>query len=238
MMTIIKVLGILILTAFYSIWYLLGVPFDRDAVYFFPRLRAWSRLVLKICGIRLEIEGAENLALLNGEHCIYVCNHSSLFDIPAIIGGIQDNLRIMYKRELERIPLWGWALKISPFIAVDRANPRDGAASLEKSVQEIQKGASVIIFAEGTRSKDGKLGAFKRGAFTLAARAQKSLVPVTLVGSNLIMPARTFRINSGVIRVVIEKPVPPPETPSREAEKKLLETIRMAVAANLPEELR
>ncbi len=182
--------------------------------------------------------------MARGENYVFVANHASLFDIPAIWVAVGEvtRIRIIYKRELQHIPLFGWVLRCSPFIPIERQNPRDSMASITKAIEAVQSGSSAIVFAEGTRSRNGKLGEFKRGAFMLASRSRKPLVPVTIIGSNSIMRPGSFRLYPGTIRVVIGVPIPPPEITNngveKAAEKRLMEQLHDAIEAELPAELR
>ncbi len=228
MTSIFKIFGIAVVTIFYSVLATLSMPFDRRGRTYFALARRWSRSFLFVSNIKLEVEGSEHLQ--PDESYVYAANHSSYFDIPALLAGIDDRIRIIYKRELERIPVFGWQLRLSPFIGVDRSNPRDGMQSIARATEAIRSGSSVLVFPEGTRSTDGRLAAFKRGAFLLAARAQKPIVPVALVGSASIMEAGSSKIRSGTIRLCIGKPIPALATPGKEQERAAMEQVRYAIA--------
>ncbi len=197
---------------------------------FFKYARKWAASVLRTAGITVSAEGQANIPATS---CVYVCNHASLFDIPILIAGINDDIRIMYKRELRTIPFFGWVLALSPFIPIDRADPRDAMAGIERAAAAIREGSSVIIFAEGTRSPDGVLGAFKRGAFVLAMRAQRPIVPVAIAGSSAILPSKTSRITPGHVRLVIKPAMEVPAAYDRALEKALMNDVRSAIAAEL-----
>ncbi|MBE2189779.1 MAG: 1-acyl-sn-glycerol-3-phosphate acyltransferase [Candidatus Kapabacteria bacterium] len=160
----------------------------------FHRLAAvWSKLLLIISGIKVKlITPGGKFPLSN---VVYISNHSSLFDIPVLLSSLKDNARIMYKEELEKIPIFGWCLKMSPFLSVKREDPENAMQSFRHAVQSISDGDSVIIFPEGTRSEDGTLGQFKKGAFLLATKSGKAIVTLAIKGTSEVMPKGKFEIN-------------------------------------------
>ena len=168
--------------------------------------QSYSKFVLRLLDISVEVTGTEHLK--PGNAYVYVANHASLFDIPAAIHGIPDRIHIVYKKELERIPLFGWGLKLGrTYIPIDRGKGAEAAKSLEEAAQKIREGASVLLFAEGTRTKDGKLQPFKRGAFNLAVRAGVPVVPLTINGSYSVLPRKTLRVRPGRISLVLDRPI-------------------------------
>lgn len=217
-------------TVYYCSMALLAYPFGNTDRRFHRLSRKWAHHILRIAGVELIVEGTGNIP--DNGHCVYVCNHASLFDIPVLMAGIDDDIRIMYKRELRRIPIFGWILASSPFIPIDRDNARNAMEGIERALDGIRQGSSVIVFAEGTRSADGKIGPFKRGAFLLAARAQKPILPVAIIGSNAILPSRTSQIRPGTVRVVIS-PAIQTGTTDRNLEKELMIKVHSIIAATL-----
>jgi 1-acyl-sn-glycerol-3-phosphate acyltransferase len=218
------------ITVCYSSIALLAYPLGNTDERFHRLARKWAHRILKVAGVELIVEGTNNIP--DSGHCVYVSNHASLFDIPVLMAGINDDLRIMYKRELRRIPFFGWILASSPFIPIDRDNPRNAMEGIERALAGIQQGSSVIVFAEGTRSPDGTLGPFKRGAFLLAARAQKPIIPVAIIGSSAILPSRTSKISSGTVRLVIS-PAIQTDSADRNREKELMTTVHSIIASKL-----
>ena len=214
---------IIILTATYSIVVMIAMVFGNRNI-FHSFSRRWSSKILKLCKVDVQIICDHDFDF--GGTNIYVSNHSSLFDIPILLSTIASDVRIMYKRELERIPVFGWGLKLSPFIPVTRTDPRNAMAAIEDALNSIKGKFSVIIFPEGTRSKDGTLGAFKRGAFFLASRAGKPIVPITIVGSSKILPAGTMKINPGTVQFIIHPTIEPVADQSSQDEKNLMKQVR------------
>ncbi len=210
-------------TVVYAIAAMVHMLLFRDKPVFYRYARSWSRVLLRIAGVAVVVRGAENLEAT--VRYVYVANHSSLFDIPVALACVPDNIRIMYKRELNKIPVFGWCLSLSPFIPVDRADGRDAMAKLEATIASMRDGTSVLVFPEGTRSEGGMLGEFKRGAFVLAARSGKPLVPLAILGSAKILPARKFQLNKGVVTLVIGAPLHATGT-SRADEMNMLANVR------------
>lgn len=167
--------------------------------------RAWAKRLLFFAGVKVRTVGLENIN--RNQSYIFVANHSSYFDIPSVFVAIPNNVRIMYKKELEKIPIFGLFLKKSDFIPIEREEISSARASLNKALELIQKDISVLIFPEGTRSIDGKLQQFKRGAMVLAIRSGKPIVPVAIVGAHSILPRGKFFFRTGAITVVIGKPI-------------------------------
>ncbi|MCO5250805.1 MAG: 1-acyl-sn-glycerol-3-phosphate acyltransferase [Candidatus Kapabacteria bacterium] len=170
----------------------------------FHRLAAvWSKLLLDISGIKVKLNTQEVAYPLS--NVVYISNHTSLYDIPVLLSSLKDNARIMYKEELEKIPIFGWCLKMSPFISVKREDPQNAMQSFRHAVQSISDGDSVIIFPEGTRSEDGTLGQFKKGAFLLATKSSKAIVTLAIKGTADVMPKGKFEINPQTVTLTFVK---------------------------------
>jgi 1-acyl-sn-glycerol-3-phosphate acyltransferase len=222
-----KILLALIATLFYSSLALIAAPFDRKGSAFHTLCRPWARSILWICRVKVHAEGLENIQ--PGSTYVYVSNHASMFDIPAVMVGIQSDIRIVYKKELAYMPIWGWALAAGPFISIDRFSAKDAMKSLEKAAEKMKHGASVLLFAEGTRTSTGKLQPFKRGAFTLAAKAGIPIVPLTINNSFKIMPKGSLRIRPVDISIIIDKPIPAVGVDTKSAELELMESVRRSI---------
>jgi 1-acyl-sn-glycerol-3-phosphate acyltransferase len=168
--------------------------------------RLWAPVLLWVAGARLEVEGVEHLDA--GRPTLYASNHQSTLDIPALFTALPVNLRFVAKEQLRWVPFIGWYLQLTGHIIVDRSNRSRAIASLERAARRISlRRLSLIVFPEGTRSRDGRILPFKRGPFGLALKAQLPVVPVTIEGSAAIMPWRSWRITPGVIRVRIGPPL-------------------------------
>ena len=141
----------------------------------------WSRFILRAAGIRIRYIGLQNRAL--NHSCVYIANHQSMVDIWTLLPVLPRKTRFVAKESLFRIPVLGWAIRAAGFIPIDRSNIGKAMKSLEKAGAKIRAGNSVILFPEGTRSKDGRLRPFKKGAFHMALKARVPIVPVTISGS-------------------------------------------------------
>ena len=172
---------------------------------FYKQSREWSKDILKISGIEYKVFGLENIE--KDKSYIFASNHASLMDIPVIIAAIPTDCNIMYKKELEKVPYWGKALIQSPYISVDRKNPVKAKQSLNESVERLDKGQSLIIFPEGTRSETSKVCEFKRGAFSVASVSKKPIIPVALKGTSGLMEKGSKKVSSGSVEVHFLNPV-------------------------------
>ncbi|MBI4427498.1 MAG: 1-acyl-sn-glycerol-3-phosphate acyltransferase [Ignavibacteriales bacterium] len=218
----------------YTFGALLGIPFQKNGEITHAMARGWSRFILWIYGVRVHVRGAENIQ--QGKNYVYASNHASMFDIPTVIGSIPDQIRLVLKKELTRIPFWGWALKYGGYISIDRSNAIAAQKSLEAAAEKIRKGTSVLLFAEGTRTKDGKLQPFKRGAFALAAQSGVPILPVTINNSFRILPKGSLTVRPQDIELIIDKQIPTEGIDGRDAELKLMERVRRVVEKNFVEQ--
>jgi len=192
--------------------------------------KVWSNSILWISGVKVELIGQEHLR--PNESYVYVSNHVSLFDIPVVMKAIPGQLRIVFKKELAKIPIFGWQLKLGPYILIDRQNPGKAMQSLNQAIEKIKRGVSVLLFAEGTRSKDGSIQSFKRGAFTLATRSGKKIVPVTIKGTYEILPKKKFNIKSGKVKLIIDKPIEHDGNTEKSSEVALMNEVREIIVNN------
>jgi 1-acyl-sn-glycerol-3-phosphate acyltransferase len=181
-------------------------PFDRQGRRAYRLSRLWTRAILMIGRVQLKVKGLDRLEV--ARPYIFVANHQSYIDIPALVEALpQFQLRLIAKKELAWFPVFGWALRLSKHIMVDRSGRMHTMASLRRAKDKIAEGFSVVIFPEGTRSKTGGVLPFKRGGFVLAAMAQVPIVPVTIVGSGAILPRGDWRIRKGKIEIVVDAPI-------------------------------
>ncbi|MBI4417228.1 MAG: 1-acyl-sn-glycerol-3-phosphate acyltransferase [Ignavibacteriales bacterium] len=232
MITLFKGFLVLLVAIPYSILALVSIPLDRSGKTYHMCARQWSKFILWIFGVRVSVKGLEHIG--KGS-VIYASNHASWFDIPAAVAGIPDDIRIMLKRELTYVPIWGWALRYGPYIAVDRTSPKDALRSLDKAAEQIRSGASVLLFVEGTRTRDGKLQAFKRGAFVLALKSGVPVVPVTINHSFRILPKGSLKIRPTDIEIIIDRPIETSAFAGRDGEAALMKEVRSTIERNLVE---
>jgi 1-acyl-sn-glycerol-3-phosphate acyltransferase len=155
-----------------------------------------------------------------------------MFDIPAVVVALDGNVNIVFKKELTRVPIWGWALRYGHFIMIDRSNARDALESIERASNSIRNGSSVILFPEGTRTLDGKLQAFKRGAFSVAVKAGVPVVPLIINGTFNILPKGSLNVRPANIFVVLEKPISTEGLNGKSSELQLMEQVHKVIEKN------
>ncbi|MBC8145770.1 MAG: 1-acyl-sn-glycerol-3-phosphate acyltransferase [bacterium] len=200
-------------------------PFDPKAKVYHFVLKAWSRLALAMFRIKVTVHGRQRDQ--SEENCIYIVNHSSYIDIPVLGATLRDNIVFVYKEELDRTPIWGMFIRLSPHIGISRTEGREAFDTIAEAGRSIREGnASVVIFPEGTRTTDGSLGEFKRGGFLLATRSGVPIVPVAIRGTHTILPRDDWRVRPGHVDVMIGEPINVPLGVSRPQEKAILAQMR------------
>jgi 1-acyl-sn-glycerol-3-phosphate acyltransferase len=187
--------------------------------------RVWSPLGLWCAGARLELSP---LPALGDGPVIFASNHESALDIWALFIGIPRLIRFIAKQELFELPVFGWYMRIGGHVPVDRSNRAHAVSSLRRAAALVRGGTSVIVFPEGTRSRTGRIQAFKKGPFVVAKEAGVPVVPVAISGSGAITPSKTIAVHPGTIRVAFGEPVDPALFPTKEA---LLAEVRARIIA-------
>ena len=218
----------IVITLYYSFYSLYLTFKGKPDHTFYKLLRNWSKIVLKMNYVELIITGKP--IPKDEKTVVYAANHSSLHDIPIIFAAVHSNLRIIYKRELEKIPLFGYALRKSPLIAITRSNPRDSMASMQMAIETIRKNASVVIFPEGTRNPAREeIGPFKRGAFLMASRSGKKIVPLAITGSSDVLQWKPRGEKTYKVWVDFLEPVEIRDSANRAEETKIMAQVRNAI---------
>ena len=195
-------------------------------------VQMWARLTMLVFCASVTVENAEVLPPA-GEPVMYCPNHCSFLDIFALSGYLPRRFKYISKIEILRIPLIGWAMRFAKHIAIRRSDRASQLKTLKDAIQTLKDGSSLVTFPEGTRSKTGRLEAFKKGPFTMASRAGVRIVPISIVGTHLFQPPGAFlpfAIPRGV-RIICHPPLDPP------AEKKedvTLKATREAILSALP----
>jgi len=140
---------------------------------------------------------------------------------------------MIFKKELAKIPLFGWQLYLGPYVMIDRTNMESAMMSIEEArIKMEKKNISIVVFAEGTRSNSGEVQQFKRGAFRLATKVGYPIVPVSIIGSNKIMPKGTFKLRSGTIQIHFDKPIAADNVENRRDEMELMNSVRDVIIKN------
>jgi 1-acyl-sn-glycerol-3-phosphate acyltransferase len=188
-------------------------------------MKVWCNSTLFIYGVKVNVIGKENITDSSGK--VYISNHASYLDIFVLLAKIPDNVRIIYKKELNKIPLIGWAMLAAEFVPINRENIREAMKALDKAAQKIKKGISFVIFPEGTRSTDGNTGEFKRGMFILTEKAEAQIIPVSLSNTFNLLSNNSLRVKPGNVNLVIGKPL------QSKRDKTFLDEIRNIVIENI-----
>lgn len=166
--------------------------------------RTWSRLILGTTGVRVDVSGLERIDP-NGTY-VFVSNHQSIYDIPILFWTLPNQLRIIAKESLGNFPFLGWHLRRTGHMLVDRTHP-DRAKIFGWASRLTANGLSLIVFPEGTRSRDGRVGRFKGGSFYLALESGLPVVPLSIVGSRHVMLKGRLATYPGHVRLVIHEPI-------------------------------
>jgi len=231
MITTLKIFFLAIYTIICSVFAILFSVFDRTFFLYFKLTKVFSTGILWISGIKLKISGMENIS--SEQTYVFVSNHSSQYDIVTLQKAIPNRMSIVFKKELAKIPVFGWQLYIGPYVMIDRKNPESALQSIDEAKRLMSlHGISIVVFAEGTRNLTGEIQQFKRGAFRLASEVGFPIIPVTISGSNNIMPKGTFKIKPGSIHVHFDKPVSTDNVKSRQEEIELMNKVREIIISN------
>src|SRR2546421_7152815 len=187
---------------------------------------------VRAVGARVRIVGTERIP---SGTCLFVANHTSTVDAPAVVGAIPRRIAILLKKSLFSYPIVGQAFQLAQFIPVDRSKQESAIASLEKAIAAMRGGQSFLIYPEGTRSPDGRLQEFKRGAVVMAIKAGVPIVPMVCAGAQKVMEKKSLVIRPGVITVEFLEPIDA-SAYTFEQRDELNKRVRAAMAAALPDD--
>ncbi len=178
--------------------------FERTGHFAHWCARTWSRLILATTGVHVTVAGLERLE--SGRTYVFVSNHQSIYDIPILFWSLPYQLRIIAKESLGNFPFLGWHLRRTGHMLVDRRRP-DRSRIFEWASRLTSNGLSLIVFPEGTRSRDGRVARFKGGGFQLALQAGLPVVPLSIVGSRHVMLKGRLATYPGTVRLVVHDPI-------------------------------
>lgn len=167
--------------------------------------RLWSRAACYLSFVRVDVEGVENFD--RNKSYVFVANHQSIFDVFLVYGWLDSQFKWIMKKELRRIPFVGRACEAAGHIYIDRDNAKSAYRSMQLAKKKLVNGTSVTIFPEGSRTNDGSLGKFKRGAFVLANDLDLPIVPISISGAYDVLKRNTCLIIPGKIKMTIHKPI-------------------------------
>lgn len=193
----------------------------------------WSRFTCMLFLMRVKVTGRENID--PKQSYVFVANHQGAYDIWSIYGYLNHNFKWLMKKELEKIFLVGWACKKAGHVFVDDSSIAGIKDTIAQSEKTLKDGMSVVIFPEGSRTWDGKMIDFKRGAFMLAAEFKLPVVPLTIDGSFKAMPRFTYLMTPTTIRLTIHPPIWPDPDKGFNT-KRLMSECRETIQSALPEE--
>jgi 1-acyl-sn-glycerol-3-phosphate acyltransferase len=216
---------------------IVGIPYtlivgDISLLY---KVAMWiANAGVRAAGIQIEVTGLEHVP--EGRPCIFMCNHVSNLDPPVVIPMLPGRSSVLLKKELMKIPILGTAMKLGKFVPVERGGKRDAAqASVAAASDALRSGLNILVFPEGTRSRDGRLSMFKKGPFYLAMETQAPVVPVAISGTEKMMQKGSAAITPGVAKVRL---LPLIESSQFDSREELLRAVRDEIAEALPEEMK
>jgi 1-acyl-sn-glycerol-3-phosphate acyltransferase len=202
-----------------------------------PLYRAAQMIVragYSLARVRVEVSGRDLIPANTA--CIFMANHVSNLDPPALIPNIPGRTSAFVKQSLMGIPVFGWGLKLAEFIPVERSGDKESAQeSVATARQVLKKGIHITTFVEGTRSQDGRMLPFKKGPFYLAMETGALCIPVSIWGTETMMAKGSIRVVPGTAHVVFHEPLCPANYETRED---LMAAVRAAMASGLPEWMR
>ena len=193
-----------------------------------------ARVAIRVAGIRLRIEGLDRIPL--GHACIFMANHVSNLDAPALMSHLPGRTVVFLKRPLMKIPILGYAFKLASFIPVDRTgDATEAQLAVADAERVLASGLHITKFVKGMRSPDGHMLPFKKGPFYLAKDSGAPCIPVSIFGSEKILPVDSKRIHPGTAHIVFHPPLDPANYATRD---ELSDAVRAEIASSLPEWMR
>lgn len=223
--------------AFITVYVLVCAPFallwsalTKDTRSYYVLGRFCLRVVGVACGIRVVIRGREKIT--SDRNYLFLSNHQGNCDAPVIFHAVPRDLRALIKKEIMKLPVLSLVLRSAGFVPIDRSNPARAKASIEAGVERIRRGLPFFAFPEGTRSRDGRLGEFKKGAFVMAIQSEVPIMPLTIRNSCRIQAPGEFSLHPGTIEVLVHDPIPT-EGMAFEDRDRLMRLTREAIESGL-----
>lgn len=207
-----------------------ALGWGRSWGYYVPRV--WAKLFCILTFVKVTVRGREHIQ--KDTSYVFVANHQGAYDIFSIYGYLNHNFRWMMKKSLEKIPFVGYSCRVSGQIYVDNSSPSAIRETMRDAEKQLQSGMSVVVFPEGARTLTGKMGRFKRGAYTLATEFNLPVVPISIDGAYKVMPRTALLPRPGHIILTIHEPILPPE--GGYDVHALMEETRAQIASVLPGE--
>ena len=217
---------VVLTTAFFAIWAIIVSFFTRTGNPVHIVAGKWARSILIFSRVHVVVKGLSNIE--PEKSYVYMANHQSNFDIPVLLGYLPVQFRWLAKAELFKIPVFGRAMLGAGYVKIDRFNRESAFESIRQAARRMKDGVSVMIFPEGTRSRDGSIQQFKKGGFVMAIQSGVPIIPVVLKGTWPIMAKSSLRINRGDVEMVIAEPI---ETSgySMDNKEELMDRVRAVI---------
>ncbi len=216
---------------------MIGIPYtlvvgDVSRLY---RVAMWIMAAgVRAAGIEVEVSGRENIPV--GRSCIFMSNHVSNLDPPVMLPMLPGRSSVLLKKELMGIPILGTAMRLAMFVPVERGSrPEAAQASVTAAAKALRAGLHILVYPEGTRSRDGRLAAFKKGPFFLAQQTDAPIVPIVVTGTERIMVKGSPAIMPGVAQVRFLEAIMPSSYTTRE---EIRRAVHLAIAAALPVDMK
>lgn len=171
----------------------------------FSLTKIWAYIMFAVSFVRTEIKNKARI--IKGQSYVIISNHQSQYDILALVTTLGIQFRWFIKKEVLKVPIFGYGLYAARNIYIDRTNTAKAIESIDKGMARLPRGASVMVFAEGTRSTDGRIQEFKKGGFMAAIIRKIPILPVTVNGSRRIVPKGSLVVKPGKIQVVVGDPI-------------------------------
>lgn len=204
---------------------------ERDALVD-QKVKEWSRSLVRLSGTKVTVNGEENIP--TDTAVLFVSNHQGNFDVPLLLGFIQKPKAFISKMEVKRMPFIGTWMEQLNCLFMDRKNVRQSIKAINEGAELLQKGTSLVIFPEGTRSKSDSIAEFKAGSFKLATKSGVPIIPITISGSYKIMEQQRFWIKPAKVHIEVHPPIFPMQQEAKELAKTteliIKEGIRKAVS--------
>ncbi len=193
-----------------------------------------ARLGLRAAGIRIQVHGSENIPV--DIPCIFMANHVSNLDPPVLLPLVPGHTSVLLKSSLMRIPILGTAMRMGKFVPVERGGTQEAARrSVNAAAEAVRSGLHLVVFPEGTRSRDGHLAAFKKGPFFLAEQTHAPIIPVAIAGTEQLLRKGSAAIHPGTVTLTYLPRIDPSHFETRDA---LMKAVHAAIAEALPEALQ
>ena len=234
-----RIRAILLLGAWFTIIALLGpllillTILTKNESFIYTPVRFFVRTGLALAGVRVKVDGLQRLA--ENQTYLFTPNHQSLIEVPLLVTYLNRNIGFLAKKELFKFPIFGYGIRVIGVVPVDRSNTAVAVQSAQLATERLRSGKSYAVYPEGTRSPDGRVLPFKKGAFLMAIDAGVPIVPISISGSTAIMPKNQIALHPGIINLVVHEPIRTSGY-SKENVDALMSLVRSSILSALSEQ--